>query len=152
MCGLCNDLLHKFLPQITLRNAFISEIIQRSINLFQPINPAQVRFLLGCWSFLITTNHFKPFLFCPEQTFYLNSEIRLVVGQSLHELHILVSWQEDLTNSLNVLLLNTRCRHELFCYVRLHICQYLRHRGFLSSISRNNSSFPLIFVIIPCYI
>ena len=62
----------------------------------------------------------------------LNSEIRLVVGQSLHELHILVSGQEDLTNSLNVLLLNTRCRHELLRYVRLYICQHLRHRGFLS--------------------
>ena len=65
----------------------------------------------------------------------LNSEIRLVVGQSLHELHILVSGQEDLTNSLNVLLLNTRCRHELLRYVRLYICQHLRHRGFLSVIS-----------------
>ena len=121
----CNNLLHKVLPQITLRTALISEIIQRSINLFQPINPAQVRFLLGRWSFFITTNHFKPFLFCPEQTFNLNSEIRLVVGQSLHELHILVSGQEDLTDSLNVLLLNTRYRHELFRYVRLYICQYL---------------------------
>ena len=48
MCGLCNDLLHKFLPQITLHTALISEIIQRSIYLFQPVNPAQVRFLLGC--------------------------------------------------------------------------------------------------------
>ena len=141
MCGLCNDLLHKFLPQITLRNALISEIIQRSINLFQPINPAQVRFLLGCWSFLITTNHFKPFLFCPEQTFNLNSEIRLVVGQSLHELHILVSGQEDLTDSLNVLLFNTRCRHELFRYVRLYICQHLRHRGCSSNIGHNNPPF-----------
>ena len=82
----------------------------------------------------------------------LNSEIRLVVGQSLHELHILVSGQDDLTNSLNVLLLNTRCRHELLRYVRLYICQHLRHRGFLSSISHNNSSFLLIIVIIPCCI
>ena len=35
-------------PQITLHAALMSEIIQRSINLFQPINPAQVRFLLCC--------------------------------------------------------------------------------------------------------
>ena len=89
------------------------------------MNPAQIRFLFGCWSFLITANHFKPFLFHSEQTFHLNSEIWLVVNQSLHELHILVSGQEDLTDSLNILLLNTRCRHELFRYVRLYICQYL---------------------------
>ena len=42
-----NQLLQA-LPQITFRTALISEIIQRSIYLFQPINPAQVRFLLGC--------------------------------------------------------------------------------------------------------
>ena len=76
-------------------------------------------------SFLITANHFKPFLFCPKQTFYLNSEIWLVVGQSLHELYILVSGQEDLANKLNVLLLNTGSRHKLFRYVRLYICKYL---------------------------
>ena len=34
---------------------------------------------------------FKPFLLRSEQTFHLNSEIRLVVSQSLHKLHILVS-------------------------------------------------------------
>lgn len=137
----CENNSYKFLPQITLHAALISEIIQRSINLLQPINPAQVIFLLGCWPFLITTNHFKPFFFRPEQTFHLNSKIRLVVGQSLHELHILVSGQEDLTDSLNVLLLNTRCRHELLRYVRLYICQHLRHRGFLSSISHKNPPF-----------
>ena len=125
MCDLCNNLLHEVLPQIPLRTALISEIIQRSIYLFQLINPAQIRFLFGCWSFLITANHFKPFLFRSEQTFHLNSEIWLVVGQSLHELHILVSGQEDLTDSLNILLLNTGCRHKLFRYVRFYICQYL---------------------------
>ena len=47
------------------------------------------------------------------------------ICQSLNELHILVFGQEDLTDSLYVLLLNTRCRHELFRYVRLYICEYL---------------------------
>ncbi len=68
MCDYCNDLLHKFLTQITLRTALISEIIQRSIYLFQPINPAQVIFLYLIASlFLITTNHFKLTLVsCPQ--------------------------------------------------------------------------------------
>ena len=59
--------------------------------------------------------------FCPEHTFYLNSEIQLVVGQSLHELHILISGQEDWTDRLNILLINTMSRHELFRHMGLYI-------------------------------
>ena len=98
----CNNLFHKVSPQIPLRTALISEIIQRSICLFQPVNPAHVRFLLSCWPFLTTANHFKPFLFRSEQTFHLNSEIRLVVSQSLKQLPVFIARKQNPADCSNV--------------------------------------------------
>ena len=56
---------------------------------------------------------FKPFFFRPEQTFHLNSEIRLVVGQSLKQLHVFIARKQNLADCSNVPSMNRRLGHIL---------------------------------------